>query len=92
MGINELKKKLVQYRVPQWAYSLKGGLPKSDHHAIYCLGSAKGRWQTYTTEKGVTESLRLWDTETEACTFFYQWITSDTVIAEEMKKRVRQRR
>ncbi|HBV96365.1 MAG TPA: hypothetical protein DEF36_04925 [Desulfotomaculum sp.] len=71
MKLNELRQRLIREHVLKNAYSLDGGLPNEK----YCLGYIGGLWETYYSEMGQKTSLKVFETEDEACNFFYNWLT-----------------
>ena len=70
MTKDELRTKLIKYQVPKEVYSLKGGLANE----IYCFGYLKGKWETYYSERGIKTERKEFNTEDEACNYFYNWI------------------
>jgi hypothetical protein len=70
MNRQELRVRLSQEQLPPDAYWLDGGLPNE----ALTLNEQHGRWQVYYSERGRKTSLQEFDTETQACTYFYQAI------------------
>ncbi|HDR7633544.1 MULTISPECIES: hypothetical protein [Bacillus] len=67
MRKNELEQKLLQEEVPKDLYSLKGGLPNES----YCFNEQNGVWKVYYNERGTKSNLKTFNSETEACEYFY---------------------
>lgn len=76
MNLTELNNLLDSNNIRKDAYSLKGGMSNE----AYCIEIKNGIWQVYYSERGLMTSLREFETEDEACTHFYQWIMSDTLV------------
>lgn len=72
MKVKQLAKKLAMLRIPADAYSLSGGLPSE----CYCL-SHNTQWEVYYSERGLKTQLKIFDSEEEACEFFYKMITAE---------------
>ena len=51
-------------------YDLNGGLPNE----AYCMEEIGGKWYTYYSERGHRTSLKAFETEQEACSYFLDWI------------------
>jgi len=68
----ELKEKLQAAAISEDFYSLDGGLPNE----AFCLDNVNGKWETYYSERGNKSKLKIFDSESAACDFFYTWITS----------------
>jgi hypothetical protein len=74
MNREQLKAQLNSLGVDPNAYSLSGGLPNEQ----YVLGEeANGQWGVYYSERGLKTGLRLFDSESSACSFFLEKITRD---------------
>lgn len=68
MNLKELKKQLDVSSLPENAYSLAGGLPNE----AFCMEeSPDGKWRTYYSERGGRTGLMTFDTEDEACDYFF---------------------
>ncbi|WLD94527.1 hypothetical protein [Alkalihalobacillus sp. AL-G] len=67
MTLIELQEKLNTMKIPQNFYSLDGGLPNE----AYCIGYNKGKWEVYYSERGNKTDLKKFQSENEACNFFY---------------------
>lgn len=42
----------------------------------YCIRNMDGKWKVYFLERGKAFNERIFDTEQEACEFFYNWVKS----------------
>lgn len=71
MKKNELEQKLITENVNPYSYSLDGGLPNE----AFCLGENGSVWEVYYSERGSKTGLKTFQTEDEACDYFYGWIT-----------------
>ncbi|MDU4860892.1 MAG: hypothetical protein E6356_10365 [Terrisporobacter othiniensis] len=69
MNKKELSAKLIKTKVPKDAYSLDGGLPNEMYCLDYLIG--KKKWQVYYSERGVKTGLKEFESEDEACNYFY---------------------
>lgn len=78
MTIIELQKLLNQKNVPQNLYSLSGGLPNE----AYCIAKNKSVWEVYYSEKGEKSEYRKFNSEEEACKYFYKSLIE---VLEQMK-------
>lgn len=68
MTVNELKNKLDEIGVPQDLYSIMiGGLPNER----LCIVKEE-MWQVYYSERGRKTGQKFFETEEEACKFFYE--------------------
>ena len=68
MTVFELEKKLNQINVPRDYYSiLLGGLPSE----TLCIVNNNDMWQVYYSERGQKTGLKTFETESEACEYFY---------------------
>lgn len=68
MNISELETKLAHSSRPKNAYCLTGGLPNE----AYCIEQrSDGKWNTYYSERGLRTGLKTFDTEDEACDYFF---------------------
>ena len=47
-----------------------GNLPNE----AYCMEEIGGKWYTYYSERGQRTSLKEFETEQEACSYFLDWI------------------
>jgi len=82
MKLNELKTVLENKRVPKQYYSLNGGLPPDS----LCIEQAKnGKWFTYYSDRGSRSELIEFETEEEACDYFYTWISNDSYLENHFK-------
>ncbi len=67
MTVNELKNKLDEIGVPQDLYSIMiGGLPNER----LCIVKEE-MWQVYYSERGRKVGQKVFETEEEACEYFY---------------------
>ena len=71
MTLFELEIKLANSDVPNDGYSLTGGLPSE----AYCIEASEGKWYVYYSERGCRTGLKIFDTEKEACEYFFRWVT-----------------
>lgn len=70
MKVFELEEKLNKLGIPKDTYSiLKGGLPNER----LCIVKEE-EWCVYYSEKGRRSSLKKFQTETEACEYFFEKI------------------
>lgn len=67
MTKNELKQRLINESIRNDAYSLEGGLPNE----AYCLNQNGNIWEVYYSERGQKTRLTIFQTENEACDYFY---------------------
>ena len=67
MNISQLKTQLEEAGFRRDAYSLKGGLPNE----AYCLNKLSDKWEVYYSERGQKTNLKVFDSEDEACRYFY---------------------
>lgn len=68
MLVNELKDKLDEIGVPQGLYSIMiGGLPNER----LCIVKEE-MWQVYYSERGKKAGQKFFETEEEACEYFYR--------------------
>lgn len=68
----DLKKLLEEEKINPTLYSLEGGLPNE----AFCLNKNSEFWEVYYSEKGNKSGLKKFDTENEACKYFYKLILS----------------
>ena len=66
----ELKQKLIKENIPEDIFSLDGGLPNE----VYCLGKNGEECEVYYSERGQKTSIEVFQTEDDACNFFYNWL------------------
>lgn len=66
----ELERKLKDMNIKETMYNLNGGLPNE----AYCMEEIGGKWYTYYSERGQRTSLKAFETEQEACSYFLDWI------------------
>lgn len=67
MTLRELRKALRLIGVPKDMHWLSDGLP-SDR---LCICQEDGKWIVYFSERGSRFDLKYFDTESEACEYFY---------------------
>ena len=72
MNKEELRKKLDLEGIRPDVYWLEGGLPSE----TFCLCEIEGKWQVYYSERGKKTGLREFETEGDACQYFYEEIIS----------------
>lgn len=68
MTIVEMKNLLQEKKIPENLYSLNGGLPNE----AYCIGKNKDIWEVYYSERGHKSEYKKFDSESEACSYFYK--------------------
>ena len=66
MNLIDLKAELDKLNVPDYFYSLKGGLPSES----CCIAQNNGKWEVYYSERGDKTGLEIFDTEDSACQSF----------------------
>ena len=74
MNIGELRDKLEQLHVDPRAYAIGDCMGRFE---ACCLEESHGQWLVYYSERGLRTSLRVFDRESKACDYFYQWIVCD---------------
>ena len=67
MNKNDLRKMLTDSNIPKDTYSLDGGLLNE----AYCLNQNGDRWEVYYSERAQKTGLKIFETESEACEYFY---------------------
>ena len=72
MNCNELKKRLKEKNVDPRDYSIMGQKYPSE---CYCLIFEDGVWKVYYSERGNMTGLKKFTSESEACEYFYRWVT-----------------
>ena len=72
-----LERKLNELNIDKRAYDLNGGLPNE----TYCIEESNGKWYTYYSERGKRTSFNSFETEEEACQYF--WIGSSIFFISE---------
>ena len=70
MTRRELEKIFNASNIDRFAYDLNGGLPNE----AYCMVEIGGKGYTYYSERGHRTSLKAFETEQEACSYFLDWI------------------
>ncbi|MBD8138040.1 hypothetical protein [Peribacillus frigoritolerans] len=66
----ELEKLLIKDNVPKNLYSLNGGL----HNEVLCLNKRDNILEVYYSERGLKSNLKKFDTEDDACEYFYKTV------------------
>jgi hypothetical protein len=69
MNRTELEHELKAQMIPAYAYSLNGG-----DYAMFCITRNIDKWETYSSDRGMKCSLKIFDTEDEACAYFLDWM------------------
>jgi hypothetical protein len=76
MNRKELKTILERERVNPRFYSISGlTKPPIDEQCV--LQEEEGKWLVYYYERGERNSLRVFESEDEACRYFVDWVVSD---------------
>jgi hypothetical protein len=70
MKKDELHQLLLASNAPTDLYSLNGGLPNES----FCLNKEDDVWEVYYSERGVKSQLKRFESEEEACEYFYKII------------------
>lgn len=65
-----LEKLLIEDNVPKSLYSLNGGLPNE----VLCLNKRDNILDVYYCERGLKSNLKKFDTEDDACEYFYKTV------------------
>ena len=69
MNVFELEMKLKELHIPEEYYSLMiGGLPNER----LCLVCEENVWKVYYSERGEKNGLKIFETEADACAYFYK--------------------
>ncbi|WP_353949244.1 hypothetical protein ABNN70_06925 [Sporolactobacillus sp. Y61] len=70
MKKNELQQLLTTANIPVDLYKLNGGLPNE----AFCLNNNKENnvWEVYYSERGLKSQLKKFNSEDEACDYFYK--------------------
>ncbi len=80
MNKNQLKERLEKSGVNPVAYSLDGGLPDER----YVLSQEPGgQWGVYYSERGEKTGLRIFDSESNACSYFFELVIADPSVRRE---------
>ncbi|MED1601774.1 hypothetical protein [Alkalihalophilus marmarensis] len=69
MKKKELQQALIKANIPEGLYNLSGGLPNES----LCLNK-EGTWEVYYSERGLKSQIEKFDTEEQACEYFYKTI------------------
>ena len=67
MKKQQLEQRLSNKNIPIHFYSLKGGLPNE----ALCLNENNGKWEVYYSERGIKTGLKTFQSEEDACDYFY---------------------
>lgn len=67
MKYRELKQRLIDENIPQYAYSFD----TEYSNEAFCLIKKNGKWQVYYSERGHKIGLKEFFIEEEACDYFY---------------------
>ena len=71
MLIKELEKKIIADKIPLDLYSLNGGLPNEK----FCIEKIEEKWQTYYSERGLKSKIKIFNSEEDACKYFYELLS-----------------
>lgn len=71
MSYEELKKYLIDNKVPSLLYSLNGGMDEGK----LCIDNVHGRWMIYWVERFTQYGIKFFENESEACQYFYDEIS-----------------
>ena len=71
MTKNELRERLARESIPTDAYNLDGGLPNE----AFCLCNNDNIWEVYYSERGQKSMLKQFESEDDACDYFYKLLT-----------------
>ena len=87
MTLSKLRQRLIKEDVPNWAYWLDGGHPAANHPGgeACCIDQVGDEWQTYFSERGTKTNVKAFDSEEEACSYFYQWLIEDDTVSRAMR-------
>lgn len=67
MKKEELQLCLIDANVPKDLYDLNGGLPNE----ALCINKEGAIWEVYYSERGMKSQIEKFDSENEACNYFY---------------------
>ena len=70
MNKKMLKKKLIEYRTSVYHYNLKGNF--NFVYKGFVLNHKNNQWEVYYAEKGHKWLLNIFDSEEEACDFYFE--------------------
>ncbi len=73
MTKRDLWNKLMSENIPKDLYSLDGGLPNE----MYCLSHEGNTWEIYYSEMGQKTGLKCFNTEKDACEYFYHLLMDE---------------
>ncbi|TCJ15325.1 hypothetical protein EPD60_07560 [Flaviaesturariibacter flavus] len=80
-NIESLKEILLRLKIRPDFYSLHGGLPNE----AYCVDSSGDSWYVYYSERGQKTGLTKFESESKACTYFLNLITSDSIVMSNLE-------
>jgi|LFRM01.1.fsa_nt_gb hypothetical protein len=68
MDLKDLKIKVkLNSKIPSDSYSLVGGLPNE----ALCINNNGKQWEVYYSERGNKTNLKIFNSENDACEYFY---------------------
>jgi len=67
VNIKGLESRLISENIRKDIYSLNGGFPNE----AYCISQNNREWEVYYSERGNKSGLRIFQSEEEACQYFY---------------------
>lgn len=70
MDKKQLGERLQQENINEYYYSLDGDLPNE----AFCLHENNNHWEVYYSEKGNKSQLKSFESEEDACNYFYNWV------------------
>lgn len=71
MDLKELENKLkLNSQISSDSYSLSGGLPNES----LCINYNGRQWEVYYSERGNKSNMNIFNTENEACEYFYNYL------------------
>lgn len=70
MNKKQLGERLKQENISEYYYSLDGGFPNE----AFCLDENNNHWEVYYSEKGNKSQLKSFESEADACNYFYNWV------------------
>jgi len=72
MNSNQLKVKILEENFPENSYSLLS----SAKDETLCLQCVKSNWIVFYSERGLQTNKKIFDSEDEACSYFYQELSA----------------
>lgn len=76
MNISELENKLKNMSIDKTSYSINSDFENEQ----YCLERIGGKWRCYYFERGLITNEIYFDSEREACEYFYYILSSDPTV------------